>query len=412
MKENQFTVIDLFAGAGGLSEGFHRAGFEVVACVEKDKYSCQTLRTRHIYWSLKHTGKEKIYQEYIKGDITKEQYYSQISDNPVINIEISNETLAETTNLINIRMKETGINSIDVFVGGPPCQAYSLVGRARDPYNMEQDTRNILYRYYVELLKKFRPKVFVFENVPGILSAGKGNLFLDVCTYFENAGYNIEYKLLDASDFMVLQKRKRVILIGWKKKIRSSYPEFNKLSHNYTVRKIFEDLPSITAEEGIKNGSYIKKPTRYLIETGIRKEKDILTHHVTQKHIKSELAIYKMTINLWSKEKKRLLYTDIPSENRTHRNQYSFLDRYKVVADDISYSQAITAHIAKDGRYYIHPDEKQLRSISIREAARLQSFPDDYYFEGSITSKFTQIGNAVPPLMAEVIAGKIKKMLK
>jgi DNA (cytosine-5)-methyltransferase 1 len=109
-------------------------------------------------------------------------------------------------------VRARNIKKVNILIGGPPCQAYSLVGRARDPYRMEKDPRNYLYRYYVSILEEFKPEVFVFENVPGILTAGKGQLFRDIQQYFKNAGYEIEYRILNSADFLVLQNRKRVIL--------------------------------------------------------------------------------------------------------------------------------------------------------------------------------------------------------
>ncbi|MFN8244915.1 MAG: DNA cytosine methyltransferase [Ferruginibacter sp.] len=142
----------------------------------------------------------------------------------------------------------------------------------------------------------------------------------------------------------------------------------------------------------------------------------MLTQHITRPHTKQDKEIYKIAVNKWEKEHKRLDYNDLPERLKTHKNRHSFFDRFKVVAADLNYSQTVVAHIAKDGHYYIHPDIEQNRSISVREAARLQSFSDDYYFEGvkessNRTAAFKQIGNAVPPLMAERIAATLKNVL-
>lgn len=411
--DKQFTVVDLFAGAGGLSEGFHRQGFNIVTYIEKDIHACETLFIRHIYRELNRKGRENIYYDYLKGLIDKARLYGCLdSINPVVNAEISDTTLLQIIKSIRRNMQISGVKNIDVFIGGPPCQAYSLVGRARDPYNMERDHRNILYKYYVTLLKEFNPKIFVFENVPGILSAGKGNLWCDIQRYFRKTGYEIDFQVLDASDFMVLQKRKRVILIGWRKELKLSYPVFEPIRHNnYVVGDILSDLPPLQLGQKIDRGDYSSSPSEYLLETGIRTDKDILIQHTARPVSEHNSKIYKEVIKAWKEQKRRLLYSELPDCLKTHKNQNIFKDRFKVVADDLPYSHTLVAHIAKDGRYYIHPDITQVRLISVREAARLQSFPDNYKFEGPKTAQLTQIGNAVPPLMAEKIAGSIKELL-
>lgn len=411
--KKEIAVVDLFAGAGGLSEGFHKHHYKMIAYIEKDISACDTLLTRHIYWQLEKQGKRNVYLDYLRGNIKKETYYNYLDGlNPIINAEISSETMPRIISRIRENMRSFHIQEIDLFIGGPPCQAYSLIGRARDKYKMEKDHRNILYKYYVELLKEFQPRVFVFENVPGILTAGSGKLFQDICLLFENAGYTIENRMLDSSEFNVLQKRQRIILIGWKKELALQYPEFEKNTHTYTVNDVFHDLPFLKAGEKIDRGEYRKEsPSGYLLKMGIRKHDDILTLHITRPLIPNDREIYLRAIRLWNKDRRRLHYDDLPDSLKTHKNRESFKDRFKVVAADLPYSHTIVAHLSKDGHYYIHPDEEQLRSISVREAARLQSFSDDFYFEGSRTSIFRQIGNAVPPLMGELIAKKIKEMV-
>lgn len=140
---------------------------------------------------------------------------------------------------------------------------------------------------------------------------------------------------------------------------------------------------------------------------GIRGDRDVLRHHRARRHNPRDREIYRRTIDAWNSERRRLKYTELPLELRTHRNTRSFLDRYKVVAGDLPFSHTVVAHISKDGHYYIHPDREQARSLTVREAARIQSFPDNYIFEGPMTSKYRQIGNAVPPLMSEKIALKL-----
>lgn len=406
--------IDLFAGAGGLSEGFIRQGFEPVAHIEMDNYAAQTLRTRAAYHYLKENGRLEIYHRYLKNQITRDELYEEVDPKvlkTVLNREISNVSIDEIFQTIDETLENNETSTIDVLIGGPPCQAYSLVGRARDPYNKEHDPRNYLYQQYVKFLERYKPKLFVFENVPGILNAGKGKLFEDVKRIMDEAGYNIEARILDASIFGVLQKRRRVILIGWAKGTDYFYPEFGDEKNKYLVSDILNDMPILIPGE-TKDYFYTAPPSEYLIKHGIRTDDDILVQHISRIHNEHDREIYRLAIEKWEKEKKRLKYTDIPEENRTHKNITAFLDRFKVVAKDLNYSHTMVAHIAKDGHYYIHPDINQLRSLSVREAARIQSFPDNFFFEGPRTAIFTQIGNAVPPLMADNIAKKIRQMLE
>jgi DNA (cytosine-5)-methyltransferase 1 len=257
---------------------------------------------------------------------------------------------------------------------------------------------------------KYKPKLFVFENVPGILTANNGLYFADMQKEFRLAGYNLDYKILNASDFSVLQNRRRVILIGWQNHLNYQYPEFYTVNNNFTVNDIFLDLPPLQAGES--SDRYKTKPTKYLEWSGIRDKNDVLTWHVARPNIERDREIYKKVIHTWNTDKRRMKYTDLPAELCTHRNKTAFLDRFKVVAKDLPVSHTLVAHISKDGNYFIHPDYNQARSISTREAARIQSFPDNFYFEGSRTSAFIQIGNAVPPLMAAGIARALKEMLK
>lgn len=414
-----YTFIDLFAGAGGLSEGFIRNGFTPIAHVEMNPHASQTIKTRMVYHYLKSQKKMNEYKSYLMGKITREELYDLIpsaENEIIINQEISDETIENIfleidKTLLNV----TGQNKeVDILVGGPPCQAYSLVGRARDPYGKQNDPRNYLYKQYVRFLTKYKPKMFVFENVPGILSAAKGQLFKDIEEIFDDAGYYIDKETLNAADYGVLQQRKRVIIIGWKKDSEFGYPIFDKIEHSYKVQDLLSDLPKLKSEPGKCQQvgfDYSRKSTAYLSEFHIRNKEDILTQHITRVHNDNDKEIYLKAINLWKNDQKRLRYTDLPENLRTHNNLEVFLDRFKVVGGDLKCSHTMVAHIAKDGHYYIHPDETQVRSLSVREAARIQSFPDDYYFEGPRTAVFTQIGNAVPPLMASKIAKQISKVL-
>lgn len=409
------NFLDLFAGAGGLSEGFLRAGFKPIAHIELNEDACKTLETRSVYYYLKENNMMNLYRRYQKSynkkDDVKENERKKLLSHipqgalePIMNIEISEKTLPLIFNKIDERLNIMDCKSIDIVIGGPPCQAYSIVGRARDENNMEDDPRNYLYKLYVRFLTRYQPKAFVFENVPGILTAFKGELFRNLQSYMKRVGYNIEAHKVDSKDFGVLQSRKRIIIIGWRKDLEFDYPSIVNCDMNHTVNDILSDLPKLRAGEAYKKFSYIKKANKYLINNNIRSETDIVTHHISRPNLERDLKIYKLVVDKWNKEKNRIKYTDLPEELITHKNLTSFLDRFKVVAGDEKYSHTVVAHISKDGHHYIHPDISQNRSITVREAARIQSFPDDYYFEGSRTANFVQIGNAVPPLMSEKIA--------
>lgn len=410
--------IDLFAGAGGFSEGFKRAGFEPIAHIEADEAACFTLKTRLAYCYLSENNKTDVYIQYLKGEISREQLYSFIPVNiinSVINLPISDDNNNIIFNAIDTLK---GKKNIDIVVGGPPCQAYSLVGRARDKNGMIGDPRNYLYIQYGRFLSKYKPKLFIFENVIGLISAAEGKYFKNIKRYFRRIGYIVKPFYVNANQFGVLQNRKRVIIIGWKKGLEFLVDNLvDEEYFNFKVTSIFEDLPKICAGEGAdKSGTYASGLNDYLQFAKIRNGIDILTQHISRPHTEQDKEIYKLTVEKWNEHHERLTYNDLPERLKSHNNRNSFLDRFKVVADDLLCAQTVVAHIAKDGHYYIHPDIKQNRSISIREAARLQSFPDNYYFEGvkegkNRTSAYRQIGNAVPPLMVEKIARKLMSYL-
>ena len=360
-----------------------------------------------------------IYSQYLKGEISRNQLYSNVPGHifdSVINLPIGDYNNARIFQLID---QQNNHSEVDIIAGGPPCQAYSLIGRARDEDGMREDPRNYLYIQYGRFLKKYNPKLFVFENVIGLISAERGKYFTNMQKYFRRLGYRVEYQKVKAYDFGVLQNRERVIIIGWRKDLNLSIGKLSEPnSHNYQVLSIFRDLPKIQAGDCLdKYRTYVSEITDYLRFARIRNGVDVLTQHVARPHANQDKEIYRIAVDKWESNQGRLDYNQLPDRLKTHNNRESFLDRFKVVADDLAFSQTVVAHIAKDGHYYIHPDIEQNRSISVREAARLQTFPDDYYFEGIKegqirTPAFRQIGNAVPPLMVEKIAEKIIGCLK
>lgn len=405
----ELNFIDLFAGAGGLSEGFIRAGFNPIAHVEIDKNACDTLQTRNAYHHFKKVKNLDIYNEYLKKSISRQELFQELSslEQNVIHHAIGDDN-NKIFNIIDEKLKG---KNIDLIIGGPPCQAYSVVGRYRLLKSKDEDPRNLLYKQYAKFLKKYKPKVFVFENVLGLLSAEQGKYFNNLKEYFKSIGYCLDYKVLNASEFGVLQDRKRVIIIGWRKDLDFAYPTFDFRENNNSINDILLDLPFLNPGDNEPISYYTEENNSYLKKSFIRDESEFVTQHITRQHNERDLKIYKIAIEKWLNNKERLKYPDLPSELKTHKNENSFIDRFKVVNVD-GFSHTVLAHIAKDGHYYIYPSSEQVRSLSVREVARIQSFPDNYYFEGGRTAAFKQIGNAVPPLMAYEIAKKIMELLK
>ena len=418
--KKQIRFIDLFAGCGGLSEGFIQAGYTPVAHVEMDRAACFTLKTRMAYHWLKKNGKLADYCAYLRGEISRDEFYekipSQILDS-VINEEVGEKTLESLFEKIDAAK---GDETIDLIVGGPPCQAYSLVGRARK--SMEGNPRNYLFRYYIEFLKHYKPKCFVFENVVGLLSAADkdGNKYLDMMIDgFKDAGYTTSFETINTKTLGIPQARKRVIIIGVRGKKKFKYPKMRGRPFKYTVNEMLDGLPALPAG-GIAEPFDIKvsgDTKAALKATGVLDEAIPVTQHQVRPNNANDLEIYKRVVELWNKEHKRLSYDTLPARLQTHTNRKTFKDRFKVVASDEKVCHTVVAHIHKDGHYYIHPDIKQNRSISVREAARLQTFPDNYYFESSSkrpgrAAPYRQIGNAVPVMFAKKIAEAMRGLLK
>lgn len=415
-KTEQLHFIDLFAGAGGLSEGFLQSGFNPIAHVEMDVMACRTLETRSCYYYLKKEGKISTYYAYLRGNISRAELLSHIPGcvlETILCVEMSASTLPDIFAGIDGILDKDGIKQVDVIVGGPPCQAYSLVGRAqsgRMDTPMEQDPRNNLYLLYSRFLERYRPSMFVFENVMGIMSANGGRTWASIQSEFKRVGYDIECREQNARDFGVMQSRRRMIIIGWRDGSSHCYPEFKSVKIDATVNDLLQDLPKM--RPGQAQGQYRTAWfSKYVKDNFLRTSEDVLTLHQSRPHSERDIMIYKKAIELWNDGRQRLNYNHLPEELKTHRNRSSFLDRFKVVGGDLDSSHTILAHLSKDGHYFIHPDIDQHRSITVREAARIQSFPDSYFFEGPRTAQFVQVGNAVPPLMAKIIAAEIYKQL-
>lgn len=414
----ELNFLDLFAGAGGLSEGFIQAGFTPIAHIEMDEAASNTLKTRMAYHWLKNNNLHSLYLDYLNKKITRDELYQAVPHyiiNSVINKEISDDTINEIFKIID---KKINNRKIDIIIGGPPCQAYSLVGRSRDKNKMKGDKRNYLYRYYVRFLEKYKPKYFVFENVVGLLSAKDqdGKKYLDsMKECFNSIGYSVEIQVLNAKDYGVPQNRRRVILIGKHGNHNNFYPSIGKNISELIIDDILFGLPIISAGGG---KLYANGQNHYnckkLDEIGIKDENVPVTMHQARSNNDQDLKIYRIAVEKWNDSLTRLNYNDLPEVLKTHKNRTSFIDRFKVVVSDYKASHTIVAHIAKDGHHYIHPDLKQNRSITPREAARLQTFPDNYVFESvskkwSRTQAYKQIGNAVPVLLAKRIADSLKE---
>ena len=399
-KKKEYTFIDLFAGCGGLSEGFYRMGFRALAHVEINHWACETLRTRMKYYGYKNADKEVL--EY---DITSNDIISKIE-------EITKDSRP------------------DVIVGGPPCQAYSTAGRVRDGKGMAKDPRNFLFESYVRILEHFRPKFFVFENVTGILSArANGKLILPQVL----SALGKEYKILNNPDVLihntanygVPQLRRRVIIMGVRKDIKNieaidlynwvkktHYDPDMSESQRYGLKRWVDvkdaigDLPIVYPGQDASTDSFNYPCNNEFLQRIGKAGNHPLLDHICRKHNEKDRQRFKVMIdNHWSFGEMRKNRPDLE-----HEKARLFDNSYVVQWWDLP-SKTILAHIHKDGFQFIHPDGNQLRSFTVREAARIQSFPDDFVFEGSRGEKFKQIGNAVPVLFAEALAKSIKKNL-
>lgn len=433
------NVIDLFSGGGGLTEGFLDEGYKIVAHVEKDKWACETIKTRIIFHYLKARKDLNLYNEYLllndeykKIDENREIIFKKYPElKEQLEIEVLNDTFGnpsyedgvtgidEIIKKIEYSMKRKNIKNIDIIIGGPPCQAYSLVGRGVMKDKAESDRRNFLFRYYKDIVNHFRPSMFIFENVPGILTAKKGDIFKAIVEEFNDIGFNLfsgrdenpKKNIINTQDLGLPQTRKRVILFGYREDHHFEYPDFFKESYTFsdiTTRGAIGDLPKIKHNQDIYSRLklYVNEETLNDYQKLMRMNSIGVMDHSSRKHHERDLRIYKLAIKKAS-HGESLKYTDIPIVDRTHKNQKAFLDRFKVHWWE-KIPHTILAHLSKDGHYNIHPDIDQCRSLTVREAARIQTFPDNYKFEGPRTAQFTQVGNAVPPLFSKIIAKSLK----
>lgn len=507
------AVVDLFAGPGGLGEGFSslKEGsgnaaiypFRIALSVEKEKFARTTLRLRAYYRLLVLNGKPLAsYYEYVAGKsqipyAAETKHLWDRAGEEALQLEIGSESANRTLHSKVKQIREQ--NEHWILIGGPPCQAYSLVGRARNKgkkgYKPEEDKRHFLYTHYLELIRKFRPSIFVMENVKGILSSkvsgagifGKLLEDLRVADPKEGKSYRI-YSLVkgkgvytgsdadevNPQDFIVRselfgipQARHRVILLGIREdvaperfhpleqkgmvsladalrdlpKLRSGLSRKDSLEKwQQTVKeqaqRAIESLKELDSAEDRKRirkvlqgiakgklphtnrGALRVDPSEVSPTTFGRKMRDkklsVVLNHEARGHMDKDLARYLFAIAYGKVKSASPSQENFPkSLAPKHKNWFSgkFADRFRVQLSS-GPSTTVTCHIAKDGHYYIHYDPKQCRSLTVREAARLQTFPDNYFFEGNRTEQYIQVGNAVPPLLATQIAKKVKELLK
>ncbi|TWE03637.1 DNA (cytosine-5)-methyltransferase 1 [Peribacillus frigoritolerans] len=402
----KINVIDIFAGCGGLSEGFKNTGaYDLVGAVEWERAPSFNLINRlRTKWNYE-DAKERVLifdiqrtQELFNGWHNDEKYGTHIGLDKLVDHK-----------------------KIDLIIGGPPCQAYSIAGRIRDEHGMQYDYRNYLFESYMKVVKRYQPEAFVFENVPGILSASPGGIPVTtlIKKEIEEAGYEIldnlqEHALIDLTEYGVPQKRSRVIIFAVKKssynnpkevlldfyhKILPSYKESNKL----TVRDAIGDLPPlypVSEEFRIQGKKYSHQPTNISIH-----------NHLPRFHNKRDIGIfYELAADI---ENQSFKYVSTEALKRLYTERtgnISNVHKYYVLRWD-GQSNTIPAHLYKDGLRHIHPDPNQARSLTVREAGRLQTFPDDYEFISSAGDNYKMIGNAVPPKFAEKLANAVKEIL-
>ena len=415
MKNKKLTFIDLFAGCGGLSDGFLQSGkYNALAHVEWEVPMVNTLRTR-LEKKWNHTNEDSL-KRVIHFDIQKTE--------ELINGKWTKETIntyGKTNHLEVIQKGLKGIvgeKKVNLVIGGPPCQAYSLAGRAQDKNSMKDDYRNYLFESFIKIVDAFQPDLFVFENVPGILSACPGGKKVTERIYesFDRHGYdilkpeNLKKAVQSANDFGVAQKRNRVIIVGikrnnerYKNTLKEVYKEIDNqkiVTEKKTLREEIGKLPKFKPAETVE-----KINGRNISHIRVNKNEEIHKNHIPRFHNERDIKIFRewvsKNMNKRSMEERIKFYNDLFGKKSKHA-KYRNLEWDKP-------SQTIVAHLYKDGLMFIHPDANQARSITVREAALIQSFSEDFEFNESMGYNYKMIGNAVPPLMAKKIALAIAK---
>ena len=437
-------VIDLFAGAGGLGEGFYNAGFSISASIDNNTHCLNTLRTRALYRYFKKINEQEYFKLITSStlDHRTELYNTLFNDNKIKEKVLSLD-LSKTFDK-NVRKELISIEKdCDVIIGGPPCQAYSLINTKTR--NKSSDIRHVLFKNYLHIIDIIKPKVFLFENVVGMTSSrinGKNiiQLFEDDLKKMKtkyliiskrgdknDLSYNRNDYIYDMSTYGIPQKRRRFILVAVRKDIYKKHNKndlckkfFSKKEYEtFTVKNAIGDLPKINAlnkrGEDIYLKNKVRKKSGSLYSKSLYMNYDGVFNHRSRTHMKQDLERYKFLASLKKNDRvsntMKLFKDKRPDLLPEHKNLSSFVDRFKVHYSD-SLAHTIMAHISKDGHYYIHYDPKQNRSLTVREAARIQSFSDNYFFEGPRTEQFKMVGNAVPPVFTRILAEKIMDIIK
>lgn len=343
------NVIDLFCGCGGLSYGFEKAGYNILLGIDNDSKALET-------FELNHKDAKSIC-----GDITTITYENDIKP-------------------------FTGDKPIDVIIGGPPCQGMSLSGPRRF-----EDPRNRLYLSYIRLVEEIKPKAFVIENVPGLVGLFNGKIKDSIIEKFTDMGYNIQYRILCAADYGVPQSRRRVVFVGVRKG-EFIYPE--PVNDIVTCEMALSDLPALENDIGAEQSEYISAPQNEYQEL-MRRNSDKVRNHIAANHSEKVKKIISLVPDGGN-------YKDLPEEYINSRNFHVAWTRFA--------RQKPAPTIDTGHRHHFH--YKFNRVPTVRECARLQSFPDDFIFLGNKTQQFRQVGNAVPPLLAQCIAKSLKEQIK
>lgn len=359
-------AIDLFSGAGGLGAGVEAAGWTVVAAVDHDKAALETHRAN------------------FRGQ--------------ALEVDMSDSTQ------VSALIEKLRPLDIDLVAGGPPCQPFSRAGRAKIRSLVEGgvrdavDARKELWRSFIDVVLALRPRAVLMENVPDMAIGDDLIVIREIADILEGGGYIVDYRLLDAWRHGVPQHRKRFILQARRD---GSVPAWPTLSDERpTVRDAIEDLPSLDGTTGGRELPYPGEPVHALARSlRGRSSSGIIHDHMTRPVRDDDRAAFELMTS-------STLYSDLPDHLKRYRSD-TFNDKYKRLDwDDLS--RTITAHIAKDGYWYIHPAEH--RTLTVREAARIQTFPDSFRFSGTRSDAFRQIGNAVPPLLGRVVAESILQL--